>query len=200
MSDEAAIRTLHDAGDLDEATTETLKRYGPEILGMLVALHKDQTAAGDAFSEFSERLWRSMDRFRWDCTMRTWAYAIARAASIDQKRSAERVRARHVPLSQSSRINQMAEHVKSTSLSYLRSDKVSAIQRLREELSEDDQALLVMRVDREMSWPDLARIFVGEGADEDALKREAARLRKRYQTMKERLLKMAKKQGLVKKG
>ena len=198
MADESEINKLHASGDYDEATSAALKLYGAEILGLLMALHRDETAAGDAFSEFSERLWRSMERFRGDCSMRTWAYAIARGASVDLQRSLERDRGRKTPLSKASKLSKMAERIKSTTLTYLRSEKQSAIAQLRAELSPDDQFLLVLRIDREMAWNDLARVFLGnDDVDESTLKRESARLRQRFQNVKARMLKLAKKRGIV---
>jgi RNA polymerase sigma-70 factor (ECF subfamily) len=56
---------------------------------------------------------------------------------------------------------------------------------------------LVLRVDRDLQWNELAGIFLGDpSADAAALKKEAARLRKRFQLVKEKLLEQGKQQGL----
>lgn len=55
--------------------------------------------------------------------------------------------------------------------------------------------LLVLRVDKDLAWNELARVMHPEEAeplDEEGLKREAARLRKRFQHVKERLLELKK--------
>jgi RNA polymerase sigma-70 factor (ECF subfamily) len=51
----------------------------------------------------------------------------------------------------------------------------------------------------ELAWIDLARIlYEGETPlDDETLKREAARLRKRFQLVKEKIYEMARKEGLV---
>jgi RNA polymerase sigma-70 factor (ECF subfamily) len=62
--------------------------------------------------------------------------------------------------------------------------------------------LLVLRVDRNLEWNDLARVLA-EGDDGTApladadVTREAARLRKRFQLLKEKLREMAKREGLT---
>ena len=79
MSEER-MRSSFDAGDLRAVTNEALTTYGPEILGLLCSLHRDEDEASDAFSLFAERLWTSLARFEWKCSLRTWAYVLARRA------------------------------------------------------------------------------------------------------------------------
>lgn len=94
-------------------------------------------------------------------------------------------------------LSQVAEKVRSQTASYLKTARRSAIDALRATLPEDDQRLLVLRVDRELQWNELAEIFLDDpNADAAALEREAARLRKRFQLVKEKLLALGKKQGL----
>jgi hypothetical protein len=51
-----------------------------------------------------------------------------------------------------------------------------------------------LRIDRDLAWRDIAKIL---GAEDDALDREAARLRKRFQFVKERLHALGKARGLI---
>jgi hypothetical protein len=53
----------------------------------------------------------------------------------------------------------------------------------------------VLRVDRDMSWDEIAAI-VEEGADADRVK-VAARVRKRFQAIKEKLRTLARAEGLL---
>ena len=59
--------------------------------------------------------------------------------------------------------------------------------------------LLILRVDRRLEWVEIARVLAGDDGlvDDTSLKREAARLRKRFQIVKDRLRDMAKREGLV---
>ena len=61
--------------------------------------------------------------------------------------------------------------------------------RLREDLPREEQEILVLRVDKQLAWDDLARVL-WEGVEppsDEELKRESVRLRKRFQTIKDRL-------------
>jgi RNA polymerase sigma-70 factor (ECF subfamily) len=71
---------------------------------------------------------------------------------------------------------------------------------LREALPPEEQALLMLRVDRELAWNDLAHVLADDAAaplEGKALAREAARLRKRFQVVKEKLYDAARRDGLV---
>jgi RNA polymerase sigma-70 factor (ECF subfamily) len=190
---EQTMRAACAAGDIDRATTDALRRYGPELLGFLVGIHGDYDAAGDAFAMFSEKLWQSMPRFEWKCSLRTWCYRLVRNAAIDLHRGERRGR---VGLSSAPEVLELAARVRTETLSVLRSETRTALERLRDELPEDDRALLVLRVDRDLDWRDIA-LVLDASEDEESLKREAARLRKRFQLVKERLRTRAREQGLV---
>jgi RNA polymerase sigma-70 factor, ECF subfamily len=58
---------------------------------------------------------------------------------------------------------------------------------LRDELKPEDRELLVLRLDRELEWPEIALIL---GTD-------AATLRKRFERLKEKLRTMAQRAGLL---
>jgi len=69
---------------------------------------------------------------------------------------------------------------------------------LRDALDPDDRTLLVLRVDRGLSWEEVARVMLGVETTADAdLSRESDRLRKRYQLLKDELRRQARDLGLV---
>jgi RNA polymerase sigma-70 factor (ECF subfamily) len=193
-SAEDGIRSACESGDFEGAMTTALRLYGPEILGFLIAVCRDEAAAEDAFSLFSERAWLGIARFEWASSLRTWLYVLARNALSDVRRSSARHRRREAPIGNAP-ISQMAARVRTETLSLLRTERRSAIARLRDELVEEDRALLVLRVDRDLAWRDVARVL---GVETDAdITREAARLRKRFQFVKERLHSLARERGLA---
>lgn len=196
---EPGLRALCEAGRIDEAASAALRLYGAEIFGFLLALSRgDEDSAGDVFSLFSEQLWRGLPAFNWHSSMRTWAYAVARNASRAHRRAAQRQARRSVALSDCPAVAEMAAAIRSETLSFLRTERKNALAELRDELPEDDKTLLILRIDRELSWPDLARVFLGEeGATPEALGREAARLRKRFQIIKQRIAQLGHKRGLL---
>jgi RNA polymerase sigma-70 factor (ECF subfamily) len=192
---EASIRAACLAGDLAGATTATLRRYGPEVLGFLVGVYRDETAAEEAFSVLSERIWRGIGTFKWNSSMRTWLYTLARNALADVRRDSARYRQKHTSAG-SAPISEVAAQVRTETLTHLRTETRSAINRLRDELDEEDRALLVLRVDRELSWRDIAEVLCSD-PQEEQLTREAARLRKRFQFVKDRLRTLARERGLL---
>jgi RNA polymerase sigma-70 factor (ECF subfamily) len=191
---EAHIRSACDSGDFAAATTAALRRYGQEVLGFLIGVYGDKSAADEAFSLFCERMWRGIGSFQWKSSMRTWLYAIARNALADVRQDKARYRRHHTPASHAS-IAEVAAEVRTKTLTSLRTEKRSAIAQLRDDLDEEDRALLVLRVDRDLNWREIAEVLGAEGDDE--LKREAARLRKRFQYVKDRLRGLARERGIV---
>jgi RNA polymerase sigma-70 factor (ECF subfamily) len=197
--DEARIRARADAGDIEGAAAEAIRVYGPEIYGFLLALRRgDEVAVDEVFSAFCEHLWRGLAGMEWRSSLRTWAYRVARNDSISHLRAARRRARREVPLGDCPEIAEAAARVRTETLSFLRSERRGQIDRLREELPEEDQALLILRVNRSLPWLELARIFLGdEVATPEALQRESARLRKRFQIVKQRLVNRARERGLL---
>jgi RNA polymerase sigma-70 factor (ECF subfamily) len=190
------------AGDFDGAATRAIKGYGPEIFGFLLALHRDEQDAGEVFSIFTENLWKGLRGFSWTCTLRAWAYTVARHASYRHSKNARRDAKRHAPLEGASEAGVLAVKVRTETLTYLKTEQKDRFAELRASLPADDQTLLLLRVDRKLAWEDLARIMLSEEAgplDEALLKKESARLRKRFQLVKEKLLEMGREAGLVKK-
>ena len=78
-----------------------------------------------------------------------------------------------------------------------RTDVKDQFRALRARLDDDDQTLLVLRVDRGLAWRDVARVFVGVDANDAAVDKEAARLRKRFQTLKDELRAQAIAAGII---
>lgn len=197
---EAAIRARVGAGDVDGAAADALRLYGGEVFGFLLALHGgDEGAAGDVFSLFSEQLWRGLRGFNWSSSLRTWAYAVARNASHAERRAAVRRGRRMIPLADCPAVEEVAFQVRTETLSLFRTERRDQLRLVREALPPEDQALLILRVDRDLPWLDLARVFLGEDTSPspEALARESARLRKRFQLVKKRLFELGAERGLL---
>ena len=174
-----------------------LEALGPEVHRFLGSALGDDVRTDDAFAETSERFWRSLARFEWRCSLRTWLYVIARREA-SRVRSGEQKRARGRV-----RISELADLIaKVTSKSRTGGTRRTAIARLRDELPADDRDLLILRVDRELSWEEIACAFLeDEAAPAESVTREAARLRKRFQLVKDRIAVRAREEGLLgKKG
>ena len=196
---EEDIRRLAEGSDVTAATTFALQSYGPEIFRFLVALHRDEAAASDVFSAFAEGVWRGIAAFDWACTFRTWAFGVARKASLRYRRDQGRRAAREIPLEHLPAISAIEEQVRTQTLSFLRSERRNRFAEIRDSLAPDDRALLMLRLDQKLAWIDCARAMSDgdEPLGDEALKREAARLRKRYQILKDKLVELGRSEGLL---
>ena len=52
----------------------------------------------------------------------------------------------------------MVDHVRTTTALHLRSEVKDQVSRLRERLEPDEQTLLILRVDRALSWREVAHV------------------------------------------
>jgi RNA polymerase sigma-70 factor (ECF subfamily) len=198
VADEAekAMRTARDRGDLREVVRLALEQYQVEIYSFLCARLGSESDAHEVFSQVSEDLWRGMDAFAWRCSLRTWLYTLARHAAVRFERTPANQAARHRPVSN---VSEPAAAERSRTRPYLRTDVKDRFAAIRSSLSPDEQTLLVLRIDRDLGWEDVARILHDEGVepDEETLRRQAANLRQRFRQLKERLREKARADGLL---
>jgi RNA polymerase sigma-70 factor (ECF subfamily) len=185
---------LLDNKTYDRAATLAMTAYGPELYGFLVHLMGNETAAADVFSQMVEDLWRGLPAFEQRCSLRTWMYLLARHAGARFRRS---------PWNRGGRcadsiLDELVATARSRTAPWLQTDVKDRWRALRDELEPDDKTLLVLRVDRDLAWSDVARVMLGDdGASDDDIERESARLRKRFQLLKTDLRERARKAGLV---
>jgi RNA polymerase sigma-70 factor (ECF subfamily) len=160
-----------------------------------VRLHAHPSEADLVFSAFSERLWRSLASFRGECSVRSWTYRVARAASTDHRR----VQGRRPPHTSPEHIERVAAQVRTATRSYLKTETRTGLQALRDSLDPTDQLLLVLRVDRGLSWAEVAEVFREEGeiGDQVSAAQLSARLRQRFTATKKRLRRLAREGGLL---
>jgi len=184
---ETELRALVGSGDLERATTETLRTYGPELVGWLRSILAEGDAQ-DAFSRMSEDLWKSLVRFDGRCSLRTWCYMLARHAAARVR--GQPSREREVLVSQIPSIQHAVTQIWSSTLRQERRSR-EVYAEIRATLDEEDQTLLVLRVDRDLAWRDIAIVLLGEDADGDAVTKRAASLRKQFERVKQRLRELA---------
>lgn len=193
---ERRIKALTDTQEYEEAATVAIRGYGPEVLGFLLALADTEEIAQEVFAQFSENLWKGLAGFSWNSTFRTWAYTLARNAHHRHLRDPHRRRGQPFRTGQ---LSKLAEEVRTQTSPYVKTEVKDRFTQLREALDPDDQALLILRVDRRMSWKDVARVLYDpEGAlPPKELTARAAALRKRFERVKARLRQKAQQEGLL---
>jgi RNA polymerase sigma-70 factor (ECF subfamily) len=131
--------------------------------------------------------------------LRAWAHRIARNAAVRWATAGARSPERNIPMEQAG-VFELAEQVRSSTLVHLRTEMKSEVRRLREELPQAEQMLLILRVDKALEWHEIASALAEQDLAEDELKREAARLRKRFQLVTEKLRGLARERGILDRG
>jgi RNA polymerase sigma-70 factor (ECF subfamily) len=187
---EEPLREAAGAGDFQRVATEALRLYGGELFGYLCSVARDEDVASDAFGLTCEKLWRGLPAFRWEASLRSWLYTVARhelwALRAHPSRRADRIAG-------ASQLEELAAKIRTETLPMHRTEVREGVRALRAELSPEDSELVLLRIDRQMSWRDIARIT----GDEGDLTRQSAALRKRFERAKERLKQLAIERGLV---
>jgi RNA polymerase sigma-70 factor (ECF subfamily) len=184
---EASLRRQLARGATADAAAGTISAYGPQILAYLRTILQDGDDADDAFSRFAENLWRSIAKFRGECSFKTWSYKIAWHAALRITREPHRRRGERLATTEAGRL---AEAVRSTG-SWARSAMQDRLERVRDQLAPDEQTILILRFDRDLSWPEVAEVLAEAGTTI-----EEATLRKRFERLKQKLRKMALDEGL----
>lgn len=174
-------------GETDPAATTVIQGYGPSVLAYLCTL-LPQDDARDAFSMFAEDLWRSLRTFRRDCTARAWAYRIAWHAAARYLRDPYRVRRERLPTTAASRLA-ASMSPRSVLRSARRCDRLGE---LREMLGPEERTLLVLRIDKELDWSEIAAVLSAEGRSISPVA-----LRKRFERLKDKLERLARREGFL---
>jgi RNA polymerase sigma-70 factor (ECF subfamily) len=182
---EAEAERAFTEGDLQLATTVLIRGHGPQVVGYLLGLLGNEQDASDAFAEFCADLWKTLGSFRRECSFQAWCFLVARHAAARLREKTEVQRKRTRPLTTED-ISQLGGHVfRSSTAGRERrlSEAELRLQQIRGTLREDEQTLLFLRVDRGLSWRDIARVL----ADRDGSPPSEAALRKRFERLKQKL-------------
>jgi RNA polymerase sigma-70 factor (ECF subfamily) len=178
---DAEVRQLLLGGRERDAAELLLARLSPELRPFLHRLLGDVALADEAVSATCERLWRGLAAFRWECSLRSWSYIVAR-------REASRCRTRHMQAGIKQTTLSAADEVPARATSHsggISTTRRDLLENLRAALSDEDRDLLVLRVERGLAWKEIAVAFLEEDApDAEVISREAARLRQRYRSIR----------------
>ncbi len=160
------------------AAEAIVRLYGAELRGYLVATAHDRDAGEELFQELAEALLHSLPQFRRESSFRTFSYAIA----YNLVRRHRRRTKRRLDRLDSAMAEAIPALVRSETESWLRTDARARVAQLREQLSPADQTLLFLRVERAMSWKQIALVL--ENNDSAAM---VAALRKRHERLLRKL-------------
>jgi RNA polymerase sigma-70 factor, ECF subfamily len=186
---EDRIGKLLGAGEHAAAATVALRGYGPQILGYLQAVLRSSEDGTEAFSLFCENLWIGIPAYQHRNSFKAWAYAIAWHAALRVVQDPQRKRARPLETAQA---EQLANEVRSLTAPHLVTANKDRLAELRQALDPAEQTLLILRLDRGLSWAEVAEVLAADGEDVSE-----ANLRKRFERIKDRLRELAVSSGLL---
>jgi len=83
--DEAALIRAAQAGDQD-AFEQLVRVYDQSVLRLAMNLLRSPEDARDVYQEAFLRVYRNLDKFRFDCSFHTWLYRIVTNLCLDQMR------------------------------------------------------------------------------------------------------------------
>ncbi|HEY0255258.1 MAG TPA: sigma-70 family RNA polymerase sigma factor, partial [Kofleriaceae bacterium] len=170
---DAKVRAYVARGQADRATEKILREYGDELARYLRSQVASEADAQEAFSRMSEELWKSLARFDGRCSVRTWCYMLARHSAIYIRTLPRHQREQLVSSVPS--VQQAATEMFSNSL-VERAHEQEVYTEAKEALEPDDRTLLVLRIDRNLSWREIAVVLLGEDAGETEVDKKSASL------------------------
>ena len=182
------VRERRAAGDADGAATAVIEALGPSILRYLRSMLRVEEDAADAFSQWSENVWTGLPSFRGESSLKTWGYRLAWNAAQNLRNEAWRRRGQRLATGQASAL---AISIRTRSVVVVEQQR-QALDELRATLSEEDRSLLVLRLDQQLSWNEVAEVLADEGK-----RIEPAALMKRFERIKARLGVLARERGLL---
>lgn len=196
---ERAIRSHLSRAEHEEAADLTVQGYAAEIYGFLLSFHGDEKAAGAVFASMKERLGRELPTLPAEISCGASAYAIARRAAVSHDRERGRLDALGSTLPVGSARRSSVRRDFGETAKYPSTEQHSRFTALRQSLPREDQELLVLRVDRELTWRELAFVLHEgvEAPSEADLVRGAARLRERFRRIKAYLLELGLREEVV---
>lgn len=202
--DTAAEQFIEDACRRTEygvAITRAFEAYGSEMLSFLSSRLRNRSAGEEAFSMFAESLCQALPSFEFRCSIRAYLYTLARNAANRHATQPHNRRERNLPVSVNDSVLMVAEKARTETELHKRTEVKDKMRVLRERLPDDDQTILILYVDRNLPWNEIALVMhEGEQAlTGETLTRESGRLRKRFERIKEELRELAKAEGLLRR-
>lgn len=182
------VRGALAAGDEVRATVRLLDAYGAEVFGFLAGVLDGVAEARDAYASIGERARERLVTFGWPCGLRTWLYSLAHRVLVERRESAGLAGC-----------GSELPH-RDTTQPPRRKSRRDAVAHLRSSLPLHDRELLVLRIDRQMTWEELAAVFLGDDASAKDLALETLRLQARYRLLKEWLAREAEARGILNRG
>ena len=170
--------------DFESASTTIVREYGPEILSYLLCILRTNEAAGEVFAQANLDLWTGIKGFRCEGTAYAWYYKLAYHSAMRFLKNPYRVRGRRL---ESDELAAIEAQSKSSAKEWENSAGGRIIERLREQLTPDEQTLLTLHIHEEFGHQEIAAL----------MSLPAPTVRKRWVRLVKKLQQLAGKEGLL---
>jgi len=152
---EIRIGELLASGNMKQAATEAIRGYGPALLRFLRGLLGSEAEAEEVFARTSERIWCGLPTFRGEAAVRTWCFRLAWSAAADFRKEAWGARRRRLDTGEAAELA-AAEGT----ATWLRHERLRlSLATLRAGLTLEEQGLLQLRIDQQLSWAECAGVM-----------------------------------------
>jgi RNA polymerase sigma-70 factor, ECF subfamily len=181
---ERQLRALHGQGKFEEVAVIALRTYQAEVLRWLRNSVRDEVAAQEIWSICLENFWKILPAFRFEASIRNLLYRLARFATYGYFRGRQREQLAPESLLDSHAAPDLAE-TDERFTTEIRNE----LKQLCEGLTIKQRMILMLKVEQEMSWDDIARIMSkpGELLMGEAFRREVVNLRQQFSRLKQEL-------------
>ena len=185
-------------GDYDKAVTLVLEAHGSEVQAYVAAVSQPALAA-DIYGQVALELWSEIERFEWRCALKTYLFTLARHAVARIHKLARRAKRRERRFHELYWSERCAPTSGNQEPAYLRADAQARLRTLRKQLPPLERQLLELRIDRGLSFKDMALIVYPKESQRSTSDqvRLASRLRKRFQQTKSKLRDMFEEDGFL---
>jgi RNA polymerase sigma-70 factor (ECF subfamily) len=180
----AQVLALVEQGRADDAAEVALRAYGGAIFGYMRAMIGDPDAADDAMQQCALRVWRGIGGFGGRSSLKTWLLRVAHNAALRALEDPHRRRAQ--PLASEDEARLVARWSRTATDAWRQTGEKQRLWQAVESLGAEDRALLSLRLQQGMAWRDIAQAL-SQSDDAAALTADAARLRKRFERLKDAL-------------
>ena len=128
---EQPVKRAATAGDSTAATTAALRLYGGEVYAFLVSTAGSASLADEAYSDLCEVVWRQLCDFRWEASLRSWMYSVARKLALRHRVDGYRRQQRARPLELAPEVEALAAEIRVSTLEILRTSVKDGFRLLR---------------------------------------------------------------------
>jgi len=189
---EERFRVTVGAGDWDGAATLVIQHYGARVHGYLRAVLRDDDLADDVFQAWAENLWKGLPDRRAEGSLTAWVYRVAWNAATRTFRDPYRRRKERLATTMASRL---AGSIALASRAASVARRQDRLEKLRARLTREEQSLLTLKLDRGLSWAEVAEVMAedGDGPEGPGPRGGApseGTLRKRYERLKDKLARL----------